>query len=78
MIVVHGYLALARLQQARGDHAAAQLTPGDLQRGWLASARFVTSWSRTAAAVQAQLALAQGDLPLAARLGGHERPPRRR
>ena len=62
--VALGYLALARLQHARGDHATAQLTLEtytDLarQRG------FVAHLVARGAAVQAQLALAQGNLAAA-------------
>jgi LuxR family maltose regulon positive regulatory protein len=59
--LTQGYLALARLQHARGNHAAAQLTLEtyiDLarQRG------FVAHLIARGAAVQAQLALAQRNL----------------
>jgi LuxR family maltose regulon positive regulatory protein len=59
--VAHGYLALARLQHARGDHATAQRTLEtyiDLarQRG------FAAHLIARGAAAQAQLALAQGDV----------------
>jgi LuxR family maltose regulon positive regulatory protein len=59
--ITQGHLALARLQHARGNHAAAQLTLAtymDLarQRG------FVAHLIARGAAVQAQLALAQGNL----------------
>ncbi|MBK9709866.1 MAG: hypothetical protein IPO81_00805 [Kouleothrix sp.] len=62
--VALGYLALARLQQARGEHATAQLTLEtytDLarQRG------FVAHLIARGAAAQAQLALAQGNLAAA-------------
>ena len=62
--VALGYLALARLQHARGEHAAAQRTLAtyiDLarQRG------FVAHLIARGAAVQAQLALAQGNLAAA-------------
>jgi len=62
--VERGYIALARLQQARGEHTKAQeaLTAlADLaERGGFAS-HLVTR----GAAVRAQLALAAGDLPAA-------------
>jgi LuxR family maltose regulon positive regulatory protein len=62
--VALGYLALARLQHARGQHATAQLTLEtytDLarQRG------FVAHLIARGAAAQAQLALAQGNLAAA-------------
>ncbi len=62
--VALGYLALARLQHARGDHATAQRTLEtytDLarQRG------FVAHLVARGVAVQAQLALAQGDVAAA-------------
>jgi len=62
--VAFGYLALARLHQARGEHAAAQRTLEtyiDLarQRG------FVAHLIARGAAAQAQLALAQGNLTAA-------------
>jgi LuxR family maltose regulon positive regulatory protein len=56
-----GYLALARLQQARGDHSGADTTLhtfADLAR----QRRFAPHLVTRAAAVQAQLALAQGQL----------------
>jgi LuxR family maltose regulon positive regulatory protein len=62
--ITQGYLALARLQQARGNPAAAQLT---LETS-MALARqrgFVTHLIARGAAAQAQLALAQGNLAAA-------------
>jgi LuxR family transcriptional regulator, maltose regulon positive regulatory protein len=57
--VALGYMALARLRQARGDHAQARATLDsftDLAR----KRRFVPHLITRAAAIQAQLALAQG------------------
>jgi LuxR family transcriptional regulator, maltose regulon positive regulatory protein len=62
--ITQGYLALARLQQARGNPAAAQLT---LETS-MALARqrgFVAHLIARGAAVQARLALAQGNLAAA-------------
>jgi LuxR family maltose regulon positive regulatory protein len=62
--VTLGYLALARLQHARGEAAQAQatlVTFSDLAR----RRRFVSHLVTRAAAVQAQLALAAGRLPAA-------------
>jgi LuxR family transcriptional regulator, maltose regulon positive regulatory protein len=75
--VAISYLALARLQQARGEHATAQLTLEtytDLsrQRG------FVAHLVARGAAAQAQLALAQGNLAAAlawANASGTQRVP---
>jgi LuxR family maltose regulon positive regulatory protein len=59
-----GYLALARLQSARGEHAQAQATLEAVKD--LASRRgFVPHLITRIAAVQAQLALAAGRLPAA-------------
>jgi LuxR family transcriptional regulator, maltose regulon positive regulatory protein len=62
--VALGYLALARLQHARGEHAAAEETL--LQFREQAERRgFVTDLQRRGTALRAQLALAAGDLPAA-------------
>jgi LuxR family transcriptional regulator, maltose regulon positive regulatory protein len=62
--VALGYLALARLQHARGEHAAAEETL--LQFHEQAERRgFVTDLQRRGTALRAQLALAAGDLPAA-------------
>ena len=64
-IVVHGYLAFANLQQARGDHTGARLTLAEL----IEVARQRAFWPGLVAhahAARANLALRQGDLPLAA------------
>lgn len=59
--VVRGYLALARLQHTRGEHAKAQETLAALNE--LAQRRsFVSHLVTRARAVQAQLALAEGNL----------------
>jgi LuxR family maltose regulon positive regulatory protein len=64
-IVLHGYLAFAHLQQARGDDAGARLTLAE----FIGVARQRACWPGLLAHVQvarARLALRQGDLPLAA------------
>jgi LuxR family transcriptional regulator, maltose regulon positive regulatory protein len=64
-IVVHGYLAFANLQRARGDHTGARLTLAEL----IEVARQRAFWPGLVAhahAARANLALCQGDLPLAA------------
>ncbi|HEY7340459.1 MAG TPA: LuxR C-terminal-related transcriptional regulator [Ktedonobacterales bacterium] len=62
--VTPGYLTLARLQQARGKYAAALATLDDFEA--LAERRhFAAVWSARAAAVRAQIQLAQGNLAAA-------------
>jgi LuxR family maltose regulon positive regulatory protein len=62
--VVRGYMALARLQHARGQHAAAQETLATYSE--LAQRRgFVPHLITRAAAMRAQIALASGDLTAA-------------
>ena len=62
--VALGYLALARLQHARGDHATAQRTL-ETYIGLARQRGFVAHLIARGAAVQAQLALAQGDVAAA-------------
>jgi LuxR family transcriptional regulator, maltose regulon positive regulatory protein len=64
-IVVHGYLAFANLQRARGDGTGARVTLAEL----IEVARQRAFWPGLIAhahAARANLALRQGDLPLAA------------
>jgi LuxR family maltose regulon positive regulatory protein len=64
-IVMHGYLAFANVQQARGDHTGARSTLTEL----IEVARQRAFWPGLVAhglAARARLALRQGDLPLAA------------
>jgi LuxR family maltose regulon positive regulatory protein len=63
-VVTHGYLSLARLQQARGRHADAQATLrkfADLAR----QRNFFSLLTARGETAQARLALAQDDLPAA-------------
>lgn len=64
--VTQGYVTQARLQQARGEYAAALATLDDFEA--LAERRhFAAVWSARAAAVRAHIQLAQGDLAAATR-----------
>jgi len=64
--VIQGYLTLARLQQARGEYAAALATLDTFAA--LAERRyFAAVWHTRAAAVRAEIQLAQGDLAAATR-----------
>jgi LuxR family maltose regulon positive regulatory protein len=64
--VTQGYVTLARLQQARGEYAAALATLNDFEA--LAERRhFAAVWPARAAAVRAQFQLAHGDLAAATR-----------
>jgi LuxR family maltose regulon positive regulatory protein len=64
--VALGYVALARLQQARGEHTEALATLDEFAQ--IAARRgFAGHLVARGAAVQAQVWLAQGDLPAAAR-----------
>jgi LuxR family maltose regulon positive regulatory protein len=82
-VVTHGYLSLARLQQARGRHADARAT----LQGFADLARQRGFFSLLAArgeAMLARLALVQGDLPAALSwaeaggLGSYDEPSYRR
>ncbi len=64
--VTLGYLTLARLQQARGE-AAAALATLDAFEALAARRHFAPVWPARAAAVRAQIQLAQGDLAAATR-----------
>jgi LuxR family maltose regulon positive regulatory protein len=64
--VIQGYETLARLQQARGEYAAALATLDTFAA--LAERRyFAAVWQTRAAAVRAEIQLAQGDLAAATR-----------
>jgi LuxR family maltose regulon positive regulatory protein len=64
--ITRGYVTLARLQQARGEYAAALATLDDFEA--LAERRhFAAVWPARAAAVRAHIQLAQGDLAAATR-----------
>jgi LuxR family maltose regulon positive regulatory protein len=56
-----GYVAQARLQQARGEYAAALATLDDFA-ALAERRRFAAVWPARAAAVRAQIQIAQGDL----------------
>jgi LuxR family maltose regulon positive regulatory protein len=62
--VVYGYLALARLQHARGEYANAKETLASLSEV-AHQRRFVAPLITRVVAMQAQFALATGDLPAA-------------
>jgi LuxR family maltose regulon positive regulatory protein len=64
--VTPGYLTLARLQQARGE-AAAALATLDAFAAVAEQRHFAAVWHTRVAAVRAQLQLAQGELAAAAR-----------
>jgi LuxR family maltose regulon positive regulatory protein len=61
-----GYLTLARLQQARGEAAAALATVDDFE-AFAELRHFAAVWHMRAAAVRVQLQLAQGNLTAAVR-----------